>query len=920
MFSKKILLDKVKSFLPKKDSHFLNKIYRWAIVISVGLFLFGMILGASTIAILSIGLPGVTDLEKITAAESTEIFDKDGGLLYTIHGEENRQFVPYDKISQYLIDATISIEDDSFWEHGGFDFFALGKVALYEIFRIGTPRGGSTITQQYVKNAFLSSERSYIRKAKELILAVRVERFFSKQEILELYLNRIPYGNNAYGSEKAAEIYFGKEAKDLNLAESTILASLPQAPSKLNPYGENKYSHLLKEFTEEEVFYRKIDSETDLKTEEYIRGLIGQHVNVTPNVKIYIQGRTDLVLKRMFELEKITAEERQEALNELQALTFTKHKDSINAPHFVFYIKEILESKYGKDMVEKGGLKVYTTLDPNLQEYAETVIAEQGEISEKSHGTNNIAAMTINVKTGEILAMVGSRDYFNEDIDGNVNVLLRPRQPGSSFKPVVYARAFMEGHGPGNIIYDVPTKLGSDQPANYDGKWLGQIRVRQALGKSRNIPAIKMYFLAKEQDKIIDFAEQLGINSLNKGHSYGYPLALGAGEIPPIQMLTAYATFANNGKKPEINGILKVQNANGDILEEFHPKEWEEVMNPQIAYLITDILSDQAASVGPRLFVSGKTNAAKTGTSTKENKKEAGGKTVSPSDCWTIGYSPDIATVVWSGNTDGTGLAYSADGYNIAAPVFNKIMTKALADLPNTPFPKPEGIKHVQISKASGLLPGPSTPPSMVVNEIFAADSVPTEVENLFYTVKIDRVSGLLATEFTPPDAVEEVVYQNYRDIADLFNWNNEIKTYYENYKPSTDNPDSENPMEGVEIPPNVRFGTPPTEYDNIHTAESSQNLPSIIITDPASQSKIPKGLLKMAIELEAKNGVKVVEYYIDEKKVYTTSTAPYLGSIIISKFFKNNSAHLLSVKVIDDLGYSAESVVEVKVIEEKED
>ena len=438
----------IKKFLPEKNSKLFEKIYRWGIVGLIGLFLFGIVVGASTIAILSIGLPDVTDLEKITGAQSTEIFDKDGGLLYTIHGEENREFIPYEKISKYLIEATVAIEDDTFWEHNGFDIWALGKVALYEVFGIGAARGGSTITQQYVKNTFLSPERSYIRKAKELILSIRVERAFSKEEILGLYLNRIPYGNNAYGCEKAAEIYFGKDAKDLDLAESSILAALPQAPSKYNPYGENKYSHLLKEFTEDEIFYRKIEGEADLETPEYIRGLIGQHVNLTPTKQIYIQGRTDLVLKRMFELGKITADQRQETLNKLQNITFNEYRESILAPHFVFYIKQILEDKYGKDVVERGGLKVYTTLDPALQKYAEQVIAEQGEISATSHGTNNIAAMTINAKTGEILAMVGSRDYFNEEIDGNVNVLLRPRQQGSSFKPIVYAKAFMEGYGP----------------------------------------------------------------------------------------------------------------------------------------------------------------------------------------------------------------------------------------------------------------------------------------------------------------------------------------------------------------------------------------------------------------------------------------------------------------------------------------
>lgn len=884
----------------------------------IGLSLFGLIAGAGTIAILSIGLPEVTNIEALTAAQSTEIFDRDGGLLYTIHGAENREFIQYDKISPYLANATVAIEDDTFWEHGGFDIWALGKVALHEIFGIGAARGGSTITQQYIKNTFLSPEKSYIRKVKELILAIRLERAFSKEEILELYLNRIPYGNNAYGCQKAAEIYFGKEAGDLDLAESVILAALPQAPSKYNPYGENKYSHLLKEFTDDEVFYRKIGSETDLEIEEYIRGLIGHHVQIASGKQIYLQGRTDLVLKRMFELGKITAEQRQEALNKLQIITFSEYREPIKAPHFVFYIKQILEDRYGKDVVEQGGLKVYTTLNPKLQEYTEQVIKDQGDFSEKTHDTNNIAAMTINVITGEILSMVGSRDYFNEEIDGNVNVLLRPRQPGSSFKPIVYARAFMEGYGPASVIYDVPTRIGGDRPLNFDGKWTGQIQIREALGKSRNIPAIKAYFLAKQQDEIIDFAKQIGINSLNKSHSYGYPLALGAGEIPPIEMLTAYSVFANSGKRPEINGILKVVNSNGDIIEEWKQKEFEEVLDPQIAYLINNILSDKAASIGARLFVEGKTNAAKTGTSTKENKKEAGGKTVAPSDCWTIGYTSDIATVVWAGNTDGSGLAYTADGYNIAAPVFAKIMTKALEQFPDKPFPEPEGIKHIQVSKASGLLPGPDTPASMIEEEVFANSYIPTEQENLFYKVKIDKVSGLLATEYTPEDAVEEVVYQNYKDIADMFNWNQEIKEYYQNYNPSKD-PALQDPADLVAMttPGNVRFGAPPTEYDNVHTANSSKKAPSITITSPVSQSTVAKGPIKIKIDLEAANGVKVVEYYVDDKRAYFTSTAPYYGSLNISKFFKDGSAHLIAVKVIDLLGYSAQSVIEVKVTSE---
>ncbi|MBI4231731.1 penicillin-binding protein, partial [Candidatus Peregrinibacteria bacterium] len=831
--------------MPHHETSTWKKWLFWAFTIFFGLGLFTAIVLAAFVAFVSLSLPDVTDLEKLTAAQSTEIFDKDGKLLYTIHGEENREQVDISEISPYLIDATVAIEDDTFWDHGGFDVFAIGKALMYEAFGIGQQRGGSTITQQYVKNSFLSPERSYIRKAKELILAIRMERHFTKEEILELYLNRIPYGNNAYGAQKAAEVYFGKDAKDLTLGESALLASLPQAPSRYNPFGDNEYSHLLKEFTPEELEYRNIESEFDLEIEEYIRGLIGQHVDIGNGTKIYIAGRSDSVLKRMFELGMITADERKEALNEIQKITFNDYRESIDHPHFVLYIKQILEEKYGKEVVEQGGLKVYTTLDSELQEVAEKVAAEKGGSNLERFAADNVAILTINPKTGHILAMVGSRDYFNEEIDGNVNVVLRQRQPGSSFKPIVYAKAFYNGYAPGNVIYDIPTKLGSDRPENFDGKWQGQISIRRALGQSRNIPAIKAYFLAGEQDEIIDLAEKMGITTLDKKHSYGYPLALGAGEVPLIEMVTAYGVFANNGKKPELTPILRIENANGDILEEWEQKEFEEVMDPQIAYLINSILSDQEQAVGPRLFIPGHVNAGKTGTSTKENKKKAGGSNVRPQDGWTFGYTPSVVTGVWIGNTDGSGLGYNANGYDAASPIYQEVMTKALSGLPAEPFPEPKGIKHVEISKASGKLPGPGTPAGMIITEIFPSFSVPTEVENLFFKVKIDRVSGKLATEYTPEDAVEEVTYQNYEPIAYMLDWEAEVRAYYGN-------------LSGEEG--DVRTGLPPTEYDDVHTAETAASAPSIAITEPISHSIVPTGNLKVYVDISAANGVDKVE------------------------------------------------------------
>ncbi len=886
---------------PKKDSGFIKKFFFWSASIVIGFGLLGVIALAGLFAYLSVGLPDVTNLENLNAAQSTEIFDREGNLLYTIHGEENREKVSIDQISPFLRDATIALEDADFWNHKGFDIWALGKVAMYEAFGVGTARGGSTITQQYIKNTFLSSERSYVRKAKELILAIRLERVYDKEKILELYLNRIPYGNNGYGAQKASEIYFDKNAADLNLAESVILASLPQAPSRYNPYGDNRYSHLLKEFKEDELQYRNITSVGDLELEEYARGLIGSSINLANGEKIYLPGRTDIVLREMEKLELITEEQKQEALKTLQTIEFNDYVEDIEHPHFVLYIKEQLEEKYGKDIVEQGGLKVYTTIDPELQAYAEEIAAEYGDINETKFDANNLSILTVNSKTGEILTMIGSRDYWNEEIDGNVNVALRARQPGSSFKPFVYAQAFYNGYAPGNIVHDIPTTIGTYKPQNYDGSWGGQMSLRHALAQSRNIPAIKAYYLAGEQDSIIDLVTKMGITTLDKEYYYGAPFALGTGEVPLMEMVTAYSVFSTNGKKPELTGIKRVENSNGDIIEELKTKEFEEVMDPQIAYLVNSILSDLDHSLGPNLQISGKIIAAKTGTSTKENKQKAGGS-VLPGDVWTIGYTPTIVTGVWVGNTDGTGMKYNANGYDTAAPIWKAVMTEALKELPAEPFPEPEGIKHVKIGKSSGKLPSTSTPDSMTVTEIFPSFSVPTETEKTFFKVKIDTVSGKLATAYTPDEAVKEVTFQNYEPIADMLNWRKEVLSYYGTVAP------------GTNFETGVQVGLPPTEYDDVHTAQTAKSKPSVAITSPSTSSQLGQGGFNVAVNVNAPNGTQKVEYYINNKLEFIATSPPYTGQLNISRFMAPGSKQLVVAKVTDSLGYSSQSAIEVKV------
>lgn len=863
-------------------------------VIILGLGLFGVIAVATLVAALSIGLPDVKDLQSLNAAQSTEIFDRDGNLLYTIHGEENREEVTFDQISKDLINATVAIEDNIFWEHAGYDIWAIGKAALNDIFGIGQARGGSTITQQYIKNTFLSSERSYTRKAKEIILAIRLEKAYTKEEIMGLYLNRIPLGNNAYGCEKAAEIYFQKTCLDLDIAESSILAAIIQAPTRYNPYGNNRYSHLLKDFSSEELEKRNIKSELDLKIDEYTRGLIGATIELGPN-KIYIPGRADIVLSRMEALGYINDEERQDAIKKLSTLEFQQSRSTIKHPHFTLYVKQQLEEKYGKELVEQGGLKVYTTIDTDLQTYAEEVAKERGELNEKNYESNNVALMTVNPNTGEILAMVGSRDYFNTEIDGNVNVTIRPRQPGSSFKPIVYAKAFYNGYGPGNVIYDVPTRIGNNTPKNYEGNFQGQMSVRRALAQSRNIPAIKMFFLAGEEKEIIPFAKQIGFTSLKDNYPYGYPLALGSGEVTMYEMVRAYSTFATNGRTPELTPILRVETANGDILEEWNPGLFPETMDPQVAYLINSILSDKEHSLGTAIQVDGKNVAVKTGTSTKEDRSQSGNASVRPGDTWTIGYTPTTVTAVWAGNTDGTGLGYNASGYTIAAPVFKSVMTKALEEKVSETFPQPKGVTKVSISKASGKLPSASTPQDQITEDIFASFSVPTEVDNSYFRVTIDTVSGLLATEFTPASKQEERVFQNYEPIADLLNWQAEIRNYYRDRE----------------------IGLPPTEYDNVHTPEAAANGPQVQIISPSTNSSVAPGRFDVQISVSANHGVENVEYFINDQPAFRTDVAPYSGSLRMPSNVEIGSRQLIVVKVTDKYGYTSQSAIEVKVGDE---
>ena len=781
---------------------------------------------------LSHDLPDPNKLTERQIAQSTKIYDRTGTtILYDIHGEEKRTLINLKDIPDNVKNATISIEDKDFYKHGGFSFWAIFRTIITNVL-FNKTAGGSTLTQQFVKNAILTNEKSFIRKAKELILAYRIEKKFSKDEILQMYFNEIPYGSTAYGVEAASQLYFGKSVHDVNLAEAAILAAIPQAPSRYSPFGPNK----------------------DL-----------------------LIARQKYVLDLMVKYGYITKDQATEAKN--TALVFKARSDNMIAPHFVMYVKEMLADKYGEKTVEQGGLKIYTTLDLYKQKIAEEVINEKAPGNEKNYQATNAALISIDPKTGQVLAMVGSRDYFNNDIDGQVNVALQPRQPGSSFKPIVYTASFIKGYTPETVLYDVVTNFSTDpakpyEPHNYDSKEHGPVTIRQALAGSLNIPAVKTIYLTGI-DNVISLAQNLGYTTLNDKNRFGLSLVLGGGEVKLLEHTNAFSAFAREGVKHPIAVILKVEDKDGKVLEEFKNQD-EKVLDPNIARLTNSILSDNSA----RAYIFGANNmltlgsrpvAAKTGTTNDYH------------DAWTIGYTPSIVTGVWVGNNNNKEMKRGADGSVVAAPIWHDYMNKVLGNTPIEYFNAPE-------SKPTG---------KAVLDGVVDGETI----------VKIDKFSGLLANEFTPASAIIEKEFKQTHCIL-----------YYVNKDdprgPAPANPQSDpqfNLWENAVIEWAKKQGIinsmPPTEYDNIHRPESN---PIISIDSPKNKQTVPSQTLNVQISATAPRGVNRAEYYIDGYLFSTITSYPFNLNKSVSSL--SNGVHNLTVRVCDDVDNCSEQKLEFNI------
>jgi len=878
-----------------------------------GVLLFGGI-GILYFLFLWITLPNISDPRSLIASQSSVILDRNGTELYRLYNEEDRTYVPQEQIPDYMRQAIVSIEDERFYDRGCLDIQAIARVFL----RFGQAGGASTLTRQLARNALdLKNQNIINRKLKEIILGCQLESQYSKDDLLNLYLNWIPFGQNAYGIELASRSYFGISAKDLTLAQASILAALPQAPSYYNPYGKHVRT-TVSDTVVTDIVAGKITKASDIPDDEFLIGLIGANVG-TGSTTVYIGGRTDQVLKNMETFGYITEEERLEALSDLESIEFRPNREDIRAAHFVLWVKsqveELLSNGAEEGILDQGGLTIETTLDWDMQKAAEDILARKMPDIATTYGAHNVAMVSVETGTNRILTYVGNTDYNDEEFDGKVDMARAARQPGSSFKPIVYATAFEKGFSPATPIFDVPTKIGEESPQNFDGGFWGLMNIRRALGASRNIPAIKMYFAAGEEDEILEFASRLGIVSPteqkrkfqedNGEFEYGWPLALGAGETPLIEMVQGYSTFANGGVYKPLVAINRIKDRRGNILYEADTDdEGTQAIDQRIAYQITSVLSD--ASVRPNEFwasvltVPGYQTAAKTGTSNKCLKRDDNGNCTDrkPDNLWTMGYTPNIVTGIWMGNADATALSPKAESLNLASPIWKEFMTAAHKQLksPKTAFTMPSGMVQTQISALSGQLPTECTPVAYRKADIFLQEKAPAEADPACVRLNVDKVTGLLASPECPAEATEERSFFRPTDVlATRFpQWQQSITAWAENAMKTYD------PMAGAFSGAALPLPLAPTEQCSIRLTPGRMERPEMTIDFPANGDGASYPSFQVQLDYSVGSSVREIRVELDGKQVKRTNDPTDL-TIQVPRSVKEGGSHELKVTLIDE-------------------
>ncbi|MEO8581880.1 MAG: transglycosylase domain-containing protein [Patescibacteria group bacterium] len=776
---------------------------------------------------------------------STQLLDREGRQLYDVYGDERREPVTFDHISQYMRQATVATEDKDFYVHGGFDPLTPIRIVYNYIFRRGRVVGGSTLTQQLVKNVLLTNDRSLIRKAKELILSMQIERQFTKDQILEMYLNEVPYGSNAAGVEAAAQLYFNKDASQLSLVESSILAGLPQRPSAYSPFSG-----------------KKTDDGVDLW-----------------------KWRALGVLRRMKEDGYISEDLEKTADAELDAVVFQQQSTSIKAPHFVFYVKDQLEEMFGPQLVENGGLKVFTTLDLQMQNVSQDIVKEEIEKVESLNITNG-SVIVLDPQTGEILTMIGSKDYFSTSIDGKFNVGVNGlRQPGSSIKPVTYLAALKKGYTPSTMLIDTQTvfqpndQIKAYEPKNYDGKYHGPVPFRTALGSSLNVTAVKLLANVGVPN-MLQLAYDMGFPTLEPTEqnlrNFGLAVTLGGGEVHLIDTVSAYSAFANGGTKVEPVSILKVEDHEGHVLYQYKPVAGKRVMEPGEAFLMDDILTDNNA----RLLAFG----ANSQLNTKKPIAVKTGTTNDQKDNWTIGWSKTTMVGVWVGNNNNTAMKKVASGITGASPIWLRVMNEAIAQGRETPaWEMPDDVEQVDVDQVSGY---PAHDGYATKKEYILKGTLPQLPDPIHAKVKLCRGQNKLApeTRVAQGDYEEKefiVLKENDPVSQDGKNrWQDAINAWI------TGQSDD-------------KFKTP-TEYCNDH--DTGDQL-FVKVNKPSDQTNYPEQAVDVEIDAVGVNGIAHVEIWVNGNKRETLTDRPYTTRLQLG-----NGRFEIYAKAKDNSGTEVES------------
>lgn len=809
-------------------------------VLGLGIVLTGVIF----IWVSKLQLPDFKLFTERKIQSSTKIYDRTGEiLLYDIHENIKRTVVPYEEIGVNIKNATVAIEDGEFYQHKGIRITSIVRATIWAKLTGKKVQGGSTITQQLIKNALLTPEVTITRKIKEWILSVKLEKIMSKDDILALYLNEAPYGGNVYGIEEASKMFFNKEPLSLSLAESAYLAAIPNGPTYYSPYGKNR---------------ERLDE------------------------------RKNLVLKRMFDLNFIDEATYNNAKAEV-VVFMPEQPINIGAPHFVFFIKDYLERRYGVNALEDGGMKIITTIDYDLQKKAEDATKKLALVNEKSWNGKNAAVVVIDPKTGQILSMIGSRDYFDKSVDGNFNVATAKRQPGSSFKPIVYAKAFEKGYTEDTTLFDVKTEFNSScdpngyplpghktatcyHPSDYDNAYRGPMTLKNALAQSINIIAVKLLYLVGMKDSL-KMANDLGITTLTDPTRYGLSLVIGGGETTLLEMTSAYGVFATNGVRHPYTGILSVESQDGTILEKYEEKPYQ-VLNPNITNTLSNILSDNIArtptfGANSILNVSGHETAVKTGT-TNDNK-----------DAWTIGYTPSMAVGVWVGNNDNVPM--KKGGAALAGPIWNAVMSEAVKNKPNEFFERPAPVDQ-------------SLPP--ILRGFWQGGE----------TFTIDSISNKLATIYTPENTKKEISITNVHTI--LYWLNKDDPT---NIIPAKQTNDSQytNWEYGVQKwwannymnYKNTSILDVPTLDDNIHTVGSK---PEFSISGILSSSYKNNENITFLITSLKQTPIKKIDVFINNTYLKSLKTPPFTVSFTpkdVSGINNENIIRVVGYDINDGVG-----------------